>query len=60
MSRETINTYPQDNFDHAGHIADFLQTSAVYLGVNTDLVKSLSQRAWMPKPAIRSQEAPYA
>lgn len=59
MSRESTQTYPQANFDHDGHIAEFLQTSAVYLGVYVDHATVLANRAWQPQPAIISREARY-
>lgn len=60
MSREPIETYPQANFDHEGHIAEFLHTSAVYLGVDADHITALTCRAWQPQPAILSQEVQHA
>jgi hypothetical protein len=36
MISEPIETYTKDNFDHDGHIAVFLHTSAGYLGVADD------------------------
>jgi hypothetical protein len=59
MSREPTQTYPQANFDHDGHIDEFLQTSAVYLGVYADHVMVSANRAWQPQPAVVSREAHY-
>ena len=47
MSRDPTQTYPQANFDHDGHIAEFLQTSAVYLGVYADAIE------WVQLPNTR-------
>lgn len=60
MSRETIEMYSQNNFDQDAHIAEFLQTSRVYLGVSDDYVTAVSNLAWLSAPAILSQEAPHA
>ena len=60
MSRETIEMYSQDNFDQDAHIAEFLQTSAVYLGVNADQVTDLLPRTWQPAPAILTRGAQHA
>ena len=60
MLSERIERYTPDSFDYDGHIAVFLHTSAVYLGVNDDRVRGQSNRAWHPKSAIVSQEAQYA
>ena len=51
MLSERIERYTPDSFDYDGHIAVFLHTSAVYLGVNEDHAWSQSNRAWHPKPA---------
>ncbi len=61
MTRETIEIYPQDKFDQDAHIAEFLQTSAVYLGINAHQVMALSKSALQPNPAFfTQQEAQYA
>lgn len=60
MSREHIEMSPQDNFDQDAHIAAFLQTSAMYLGVDTKQVMALSNSAWLPLPAAYTQEVQHA
>ena len=60
MLRAPIETYTQDHFDHDGHIAVFLHTSAVYLGVNEGDAKANSKPAWQPNSARFSQEVQYA
>ena len=60
MSREAIQKYPQDNFDQDAHIAEFLHTSAVYLGVSTEYVTAVTNMAWQPTPAILAQEIKHA
>ena len=60
MSRETLEMTPQENFDQDAHIAEFLQTSAVYLGVSADYVTAVSNLAWQPAPATVTREAQHA
>ena len=60
MISEAIERYPLANFDYDGHIAVFLQTSAVYLDVNTGHAKAHSKKAWQPGSGTVSQEAQHA
>ena len=60
MTKEPIEMYPQDSFDHESHIAEFLQTSAVYLGVNADQVMAQSHRPWQPISVILAREPQHA
>ena len=60
MTREPIEMYTQDSFDHESHIAEFLHTSAVYLGVNADHLMASSHRPWQPISAILARETRYA
>jgi len=57
---DIIETYAQDHFDYDGHIAVFLHTSAVYLGIYEGSAMTRPLRAWQPKPAVVTQEAQYA
>ena len=59
MRKEPIDMYSQVSFDHDSHIAEFLQTSAVYLGMNVDQVMALSHRPWQPIPVILTREAQH-
>ena len=60
MTRESIEMYAADGFDHEAHIAEFLSTSADYLGVNADHVITGSNRAWQQCTPICAEEAHYA
>ena len=60
MTREAFEMHPQDNFDQDDHIAEFLHTSAVYLGVNAVQVTAQLHRSWQRDPAILSQEVQHA
>ena len=60
MLREPKGIYSYNNFDQDGHIAVFLQTSAVYLGVNDNHVLALSNKPWQTNMAIFSRETKHA
>ena len=60
MISEAIETYAKDHFDYDGHIAVFLHTSAVYLGVDDSYDMTQPSRAWQSHQAAVSQEAGYA
>lgn len=60
MTKELIEMYSQDSFDHESHIVEFLQTSAVYLGMNVDQEMALSHRPWLPIPLILTRETQHA
>lgn len=60
MTREPNEVYPPADFDADAHIARFLQTSCVYLGVSADQAMAPSHRPWQPIPAIFAREAQHA
>ena len=60
MLREFMETYSHNNFDQDGHISDFLQTSAMYLGVDADHALASFNRPRLAIPAMLSQEAQHA
>ncbi len=60
MTKEPNEVYSPAEFDADAHIAAFLQTSSLYLGVSADQVMASLHRPWQPIPAILAREAQHA